>query len=86
MTAEAKFDQAKVPGYKATLFHFAVLHEGWEMDNNAWVVELENGERVFVTTGHGGTYVAERKEFEEKLAEYENVAAATRKALEMVLP
>lgn len=80
------FDGAKVPGYKATLFHFSVLFEGWEMDNDSWVVELEDGERAIVTTSHGDTYVAERREFEEKLAEYERVAADTRKALEMVKP
>lgn len=81
---EAEFDQSKVPGYKSTLFHFKVLYEGWEMDNDAWVVELENGERALVATSHGSTYVARPAEFREKLSEYERAAVDTRHAMEMV--
>ena len=31
-----------------------VLRDGWEMDNEMWVVEDSNGCRVAVTTCHGG--------------------------------
>jgi hypothetical protein len=80
------FNKSRVPDFKRTLLHFTVLHEGWELDNDAWVIELIDGSRVIVTTSHGGTYVAKSDEFAQKLEEYEKVIADTRKALEMVKP
>ena len=31
-----------------------VLHNGWEMDNEAWIEQDENGENYLFTTSHGG--------------------------------
>jgi len=78
------FDKDKVPGFKLILHHFKVLHDGWEMDNDAWVVERQDGSRAIVTTNHGGTYVAEPKEFEDKAAEYRSVLDGTLAALALV--
>lgn len=77
------FNRDRVPGFKRTLFHFKVLHEGWEMDNDAWVVELKDGSRTLVSTSHGGTYVTQADFFEDKVAEYRSVLAATEQALAM---
>lgn len=82
--AEKIRDTNSVPNYRRTLFHFKVMHCGWECDEDAWVVELKDGSRALVTTSHCSTYVASADEFKEKLGEYEAVAASTRKALEMV--
>ena len=30
-----------------------ILHEGWEMDNEMWVMEDKNGSRTSFTTNHG---------------------------------
>lgn len=35
------------------IFNCTVLHEGWEMDNQAWVIELSSGEKQIMTTNHG---------------------------------
>lgn len=36
------------------VFHRAtIMHTGWESDNEAWLVELEDGRKVVLTTNHG---------------------------------
>ena len=39
---------------------FLILHEGWEMDNQGWV--LEDGS--LRATNHGGLYVMDQRELE----------------------
>jgi hypothetical protein len=69
-------------GTVAKVLHTAkVLHESWEMDNEAWAVEFEDGTRAVLTTSHGGLYVADRAEFEDKLRETEESAASIRTLL-----
>jgi hypothetical protein len=48
-----------------------VLHEGWEMDNRAWVIEDEFGTRELRTTSHGGECVMTMNELDEKIMETE---------------
>lgn len=62
-----------------------VLHSDWEMDNEAWVVEFEDGARAVLTTSHGGLYVAKRQEFEDKLRETEESAASIRRLLDLIV-
>ena len=82
---EPEINASKIPDYVRTLFHFRVLHEGWEMDNSAWVIELADGSRAIATTSHGSpAYIVRDAEMTEKVAEYEEVLAETRKALAMV--
>lgn len=33
-----------------------VLHIGWEMDNECWLVEMSDGKLELFTTNHGGFY------------------------------
>ena len=69
-------------GTVAKVLHTAkVLHDGWEMDNEAWVVEFEDGTRAVLTTSHGCLYVADRAEFEHKLRETEESADSIRTLL-----
>lgn len=60
-----------------------VLHKGWEMDNQAWAVEFEDGTSGLLTTSHGALYVAELAELNEKLRETEASAASLRALLSM---
>jgi hypothetical protein len=60
-----------------------ILHTGWEMDNEAWIVDFEDDSRATVTTNHGGICQWSRQEAEQKLAETEASAASIRKALEL---
>ena len=72
-------------GTVAKVLHTAkVLHDGWEMDNEAWAVEFEDGSRAVFWTSHGGLYVAERSEFEDKLRETEGSAASIRTLLALM--
>ena len=45
------------------------LHEGWELDNHIWLVELEGGARVALTTSHGGVCEMEYDDLQEKIFE-----------------
>lgn len=79
-------ERAKANGFgtvKRVIHQATILHDGWEMDNRAWIVEMESGEVVALTTSHGGLYRWTRAEAEEKLAETEGSAASIRKALEL---
>lgn len=72
----------KLEGKK--IYTFTVLYEGWEMDNEAWVVEDQAGNRWIETTSHGSKYVATVEEFRQKAKEYKTVLDQTEKALELV--
>lgn len=52
----------------ATLAHAVVMFEGWEGDNSAWAVRLEDGRRALVLTSHGSPYIAELDELREHIA------------------
>lgn len=72
-------------GAVAKVLHTAqVLYDGWETDNEAWVVEFEDGTRAVLTTSHGALYVADRAEFENKLRETEESAASIRTLLGLI--
>lgn len=69
---------------KSKIIHTAVvLHAGWEMDNEAWVVE-KNGVRRAEFTNHGGHCAWSRKQIEAKLAETEASAESLRKMLSLL--
>ena len=72
------YGQVKVVLHTATL-----LHNGWELDNSGWIVEMEDGSKKALTTDHGGVCPWTREEAEEKLAETEASAASIRRALEL---
>lgn len=40
-------------GIKNVITELVVRHSGWECDPLAWLVELTDGKKVFVTTNHG---------------------------------
>lgn len=69
---------------KKTLFTATILHEGWEMDNQAWIVEMDDGSQAVFTTGHGRVCRWSRKDAEESLVEIEASAASIRRALELM--
>lgn len=66
------------------IYTFTVLHESWECDSQAWVMQNNNGERWIETTSHGGRYDAKVDEFEDKIKEYQSVIDQTKRALELV--
>jgi hypothetical protein len=46
-----------------------VLHNGWEMDNWAWVKKDESGELHLLTTSHGSEYKMTKDELLRKIKE-----------------
>lgn len=46
-----------------------LLRYGWEMDSTGWIVELEDGCRVALTTDHGSLCPWSLEELHERLAE-----------------
>lgn len=51
-----------------------VMHVGWEMDNEVWLVEFEDGKHRLVTTSHGAIYAMPISELQNKLKETQESA------------
>lgn len=66
------------------IYTFTVLHESWECDSQAWVMQNKHGKRWIETTSHGSRYDANVVEFEDKIKEYQSVIDQTKRALELV--
>ena len=69
---------------KSILAEATILHIGWEMDNTAWAVEFEDGTKGLLTTSHGGLYLAEKDEFEERMQEALSSIESIKRVLEAV--
>jgi hypothetical protein len=61
-----------------------VLHCGWEMDNDAWAVELDDGSVGVLFTSHFSPYSPPASHIEGKIKEAEDSAASLRKLLSLV--
>jgi hypothetical protein len=46
-----------------------VLHQGWEMDNLAWVIKGEDGELKLMTTSHGSVCSMSIEDLNETIKE-----------------
>jgi len=72
-------------GKVAKILHTAtILYRGWASDNEAWVVELENGKRLVMCTSHGSLYPTRKREMVDKLRETEQSAEQIRKLIELM--
>jgi hypothetical protein len=65
------------------ILEIPVMHRGWEMDSMAWIIEYK-GEVALITTNHGGCYFGDESFLREKLAEYAEAMAASRKAIKLL--
>ncbi len=59
----------------------AVMHVGWELDNDAWAVKFDDGSIDLLTTNHGSISDGAREELQQKLEETEQSAAQLRQLL-----
>ena len=66
------------------LFKFKVLWLGWEMDNDAWIMERANGTRYIKMTDHGREYIASVGELEERVTNYLEVLEETKEAIKLL--
>lgn len=63
---------------------FPVLYSGWECDHTAFVYDYK-GQLFLILSNHGAPYIADLSDLREKIEEYEEVLAASRKALNDLL-
>jgi hypothetical protein len=66
--APCRFGQVDGRRIVRTLAHATLLHEGWEMDNDAWAVVLDDGCIAVVLTSHGTPYIGDLPNFRELIA------------------
>lgn len=62
----------------------AILHSGWEMDNEAWIVEMEDKSLKAFTTNHGGLCEWTLSELEEKIKETEESLTGLKEAQKLI--
>lgn len=70
------------PAVKAVLCEAVVLHAGWEMDNRAWAVELDDDNVVTLCTRHGAIVEWQQEDILEKLNETRRSAASVEMLLD----
>lgn len=61
-----------------------LLHDGWEMDNELWVVEMPNGSREVRATCHGDECVINIDRLDAKTKETRTSLEGLIKAKELV--
>lgn len=76
-------DKTKFGVVKNVIFTATVMHNGWEMDNEAWLVEMEDGKKLLLNTNHGGVYELAIADLREKIAETEKSAESLRQLAAM---
>lgn len=66
------------------LYTATVLHEGWDMDNEAWVTEDKSGKLRFYTKNHGNVEPLDRAYLNSKILEADSSADELRKIRAMM--
>jgi hypothetical protein len=76
-------EEALAAGFtvKQVLYKATIMHTGWESDNEAWLVELEDGSRVVLTTNHGSVVEMSLDYVNKKLQETTNSIGSIRTLL-----
>lgn len=66
------------------IFRFKILHAGWELDNEGWIIEHEDGRRELRTTSHTSEYETPLRELEEKIIETQESLDVLLKAMALM--
>ncbi len=76
-------EEALAAGFnvKQVLYKATIMHTGWESDNRAWLVELEDGRKVVLTTNHGSIVEMTLDYVNKKLQETTNSIGSIRALL-----
>jgi len=51
------------------IYRFRILYDGWELDNEGWIVEDEKGKRTLRSTSHGTEFDWNKEGLIEKIVE-----------------
>lgn len=79
----------KAKGYgevKEIIHRFTILHSGWEMDNDGWVVKMADGSLKEFTTCHGSLCPWDIRGIEDKINETADSLKGLREALDILKP
>ena len=79
-----KSEMTELGAVQSVLSTATVMHVGWEMDNEAWAVEVDGGKRAIIGTSHGRAIVWDRKKAMAKLRETEKSAEGLRELLRIL--
>jgi hypothetical protein len=60
-----------------------ILHKGWEMDNEGWIIRFKGGIVQAITTNHGSPCPWTQEEAKASIAEAEASIESLKKALEL---
>ncbi len=63
---------------------FTIMHVGWEMDNYGWIVKLNNGKNVAVTTNHGTLKLWTTEEMYQKIQETQESLNGLKESLKLL--
>ncbi len=73
-------DLKVIEKYGKIISKFKILYYGWDMDNNGYIVNDGNRNKI-VTTNHGRLMEASVDYLNHKIREYEDVINETKKAI-----
>lgn len=62
-----------------------VMHDGWEMDNEAWVKQDDNGELHLFNTSHGNLKEMTLEELDLKIEETQNSVGELNALRELII-
>ena len=68
------------------LYTATILYAGWEMDNEAWIVEMSDGSKAAFTTSHGGITGWSKEDAETALTRALGSAESIRDAVKLMWP
>lgn len=78
-TIETKIEEQ----FGKIICRFKVLHSGWEMDGDGFIVERDD-KRNIVLTNHSNPYISSIEELGKKISEYKEVIQATSRAIHLL--
>lgn len=82
--SEKEWFEKKALSFGEVLFTFPVYHHMWDCDGYASLVKTPEAKTALVMSNHGRTYLADKKELEEKLKEYKALILDTEEALRLL--
>jgi hypothetical protein len=69
--------------YGSIVHKFRILHYGWEIDNDGYVVNV-GGKNIFITTNHGRLIEMDLRYLFDKINEYEDLIKETKEAIKFL--
>lgn len=62
-----------------------MLWPGWELDQDAWLVQTADGHLHLIMTNHGSAYIADADALRSQISDNEEIVARQRAALQRLV-